>query len=496
MNATKTLFGLALVVAAAGLAAAGTAQAQCDKPGLLIILDKSSSMVTGNVPTGETKWEAARIAVTTITERYRDSIDFGLVVFPNPDRCSPGSVVVEIGPDHSDEIDAFLADAPPTGGNYTPMSQTLEAVASYPPLSDASLRRAVVLVTDGWQWCYPYDPSTRLDPVDAAADLRATGAGLHVIGFGDGVDPVVLNRIAFESGTSLPGCNPDQTDPLAADNCYHQALGLDSLTLALDAIARHVTAEICDGLDNNCDGYVDEGLTRSCASACGMGLETCTSGTWTGCTAPLPVEEICDGSADEDCDGIVDEGCDCTAGESRPCGSDVGECAQGVQACVDGRWGICTGGLTPTDEICDGLDNDCDAVTDEGCACLDGQTRPCGTDEGECTAGVERCADGQWGDCEGDVPPAFEACDGLDNDCDGTVDDGAPCAPGEICLNGACTLEEVPSDLPPDENPGLLHDADPACGCVVIGRDSGHAQALLLIAALLGLIVLVRRKAA
>jgi MYXO-CTERM domain-containing protein len=493
MRTTKTLLAAA-VVAAVGFLTTGRAQAQCDKPGLLIILDKSSSMVTGSVPTGETKWEAARIAVSTITDRYRDSIDFGLAVFPNPDHCNPGSVVVDIGPDHGDDIAALLADAPPTGGNYTPMAETLEAVASYPALSDASLRRAVILITDGWQWCYPYDPATRMDPVDSAAVLRGTGADLHVIGFGDGVDSLVLNRIAWESGTSLPGCNADQTDPFASDNCYHQALGLDTLTMALDAIARHVTEEICDNLDNNCDGAVDEGLTRECTSICGTGSEICTAGLWTGCSAPLPAPEICDG-LDNDCDGVVDEGCDCFEGDSRTCGTDVGECIAGLQTCgSDGAWGVCEGGVNPAAEICDGLDNDCNGMVDDGCDCIDGDTRPCGTDKGECSAGLETCVDGRWSECAGQVDPEFEICDGLDNDCDGQVDDGAPCAPGEICVSGACVAEEIPSDLPPDENPDGIHDADSGCGCVVAGRDADGLPALLLLASLFGLLVLARRR--
>ena len=122
------------------------AHAQCDKPGLLIILDKSSSMVTGTVPTGETKWEAARIAITRITRRFESSIDFGLMVFPDPNECNPGSVVVDIGESNADEIDGHMEDPPPTGGNWTPMSQSLEAATSYPPLSDPGLRRVVVLV--------------------------------------------------------------------------------------------------------------------------------------------------------------------------------------------------------------------------------------------------------------------------------------------------------------------------------------------------------------
>ncbi|MEW6432677.1 MAG: hypothetical protein AB1730_14330 [Myxococcota bacterium] len=59
------------------------------------------------------------------------------------------------------------------------------------------------------------------------------------------------------------------------------------------------------------------------------------------------------------------EACECIAGKTRPCGSNVGACKQGFQECTrEGTWGACTGGIEPTEEVCDGRDNDCDGRTD------------------------------------------------------------------------------------------------------------------------------------
>ena len=71
------------------------------------------------------------------------------------------------------------------------------------------------------------------------------------------------------------------------------------------------TPEICNGLDDDGDGLIDEDLSQSCSTDVGIcteGVETCTNGVWSDCTGTLPQTETCNG-LDDDCDGTTDEGC-------------------------------------------------------------------------------------------------------------------------------------------------------------------------------------------
>ena len=153
----------------------------------------------------------------------------------------------------------------------------------------------------------------------------------------------------------------------------------------------------------------------------------------------LPAEETCDGDCvDEDCDGIVDQiartcypwggGCDIDAGIC------AGSCALGLQtcACIDAvsTWGACEGAQGPEAEACNGLDDDCDGVADDAASCPGGG--PC--IEGGCAL---PCDIGLEFSC-----PVGTLCADDDGDgagfCEGDPCDGVACAADESCLRGAC----------------------------------------------------------
>ena len=303
------------------------------------------------------------------------------------------------------------------------------------------------------------------------------------------VQPCILPDYAVQ-GSCKQGrrfCQPPGIDSLKWGDC-----------VAFTPTANEQKVDLCgDGIDNDCDGKVDKadpdcakfcdpGKTATCFDGpkdaqneglCKMGRKICQeNGEWGKCEYQvLPKKEVCNGK-DDDCDGGIDNvkgklkeklpSCRCwPPGLLEVCytGPEAtkgkGRCRAGSRTCTSaGTWGACTGEVLPAKkESCNLLDDDCDGVIDRE----NGKriSRPCYSeivgcqrgDDGKfkcaspCRTGTQTCINGNWSTCKNEKTPVEEKCNGLDDDCDGQVDNALTDNPFCQKQKGRCAMLKAPS---------------------------------------------------
>jgi hypothetical protein len=234
------------------------------------------------------------------------------------------------------------------------------------------------------------------------------------------------------------------------------------------------TDEICDGIDNDCDSEVDEGNPGGDADCdtgvpgiCAAGTTNCEDGAIVCNQDQQPIEEVCDG-LDNDCDGTVDNG---NPGGNVVCDTGTpGICAAGTTNCEDGAI-VCNKDQQPSVEVCDDeLDNDCDGATDADDSDCDSQCTPewgyCDSDD-ECCDGLGCTYDTMYDDyvCGGCIDPGYD-CDYMGSAC--CAQYGSVCEGGK-CVEGTCTPEWGDCDSDDECCNGLACTYDTSYGDYVCG---------------------------
>ena len=246
--------------------------------------------------------------------------------------------------------------------------------------------------------------------------------------------------------------------------------------------------ELCNFVDDDCDQQTDEDFPTKGQPCDGADSDLCKEGQYVCNADGTGVQcndntgnnvELCN-NLDDDCDGLTDED---FPQKGEPCdGDDKDFCMEGVYVCsADGTALYCTDTTGDDPEICNNIDDDCDGVTDNGSSLCppasfslcDGDVLVSHSGQGTCVAGTcsypivskELCA---WGCESGQCKPCSPSCAGVlcgDDGCGGSCGqcpDGAPLNPAHNQVLNILGRFWMPNfgdgdhmtTTNPDENPG------------------------------------------
>jgi hypothetical protein len=284
------------------------------------------------------------------------------------------------------------------------------------------------------------------------------------IGFGVSVPNANIEALAHAGGApDLPGVNEG----------YYAADEADLQLAISDILSDSVRSELCNNKDDDCDTRIDEDFpqigsppgtnAQACPALCdtdgnpntpkttclgkcaNTGTFVCDGTGSVACSAvpaATPSAEVCN-NIDDDCNGLVDDGivCNSCIPKNELCNGVAESCGD----CPADQARHCSGNATKT------CRTTADCGADGTCGACQVLTRPCsiGTGVGQCS-GVEQCVAGSYSTATSSAVTNTEVCDGIDNDCDG-ICDGIELECSQI--SQACNSGN-PATCPGSANPG------------------------------------------
>ncbi len=437
-------------------------------PNAFLMLDQSGSMGFLYDSSGQnTLWTVAVQAIDQAVNALDDDIRFGLGLFPADGACQTFCIWIwcwttcgrdgareEVVSDYNNHssIMSVLNASYASGG--TPTWAALYQIRVSDSMNEAGRSAGGVLITDGQPCCHS---SARQDTIDAACDLRDEGYLTYAVGLGGATDQDFNNKMAAALGTGCcgSGANENCTNGLGVDpctnssvqdsTCYgsYQAYNQTEFRNALLAIGDEIgcTFPIDTSLHSDGEAPDDTGAVR---------VEMLTASGWVN----LEHRDVSDDGegwyypssqsrdqvtlTSEYCSmvqaGHVDRvetqlACECQEAEGTACSVNnppPGTCPEGVWSCSSG-YDLCEplpASLCPVD--CPGYDHVIGDFCTPGASpseILSAAGEDYDFPLSRCDVGEVVCYEGAMEPvCEAKFRPMPEICDGMDNSCDGKVD--------------------------------------------------------------------------